>query len=60
LIDTNEPDAETIIMDALDDAGPARALLCRVLAERDLDRDPEFALRYFYEGPTARSAVRSR
>ncbi|MET8757268.1 HEAT repeat domain-containing protein [Lentzea sp. NPDC004782] len=57
LMDSNEPLVEEIILDSLDDAGPARPLLCRVLAERDPYRDPQYALRHFYEmtdGPVRR------
>jgi hypothetical protein len=57
LIDSTEPGVEDVIFDTLDEAGPVRPVLCRVLAERDPDRDPEFALRYFYEetdGPVRR------
>jgi HEAT repeat protein len=57
LMDSTEPLVEEIILDSLDDAGPARPLLCRVLAERDPYRDPQYALRYFYErtdGPVRR------
>ncbi|GAB2844689.1 HEAT repeat domain-containing protein [Lentzea nigeriaca] len=57
LIDSTEPGVEEIILDSLADAGPARPLLCRVLAERDPDRDPDYALRHFYEaadGPIRR------
>ncbi|PWK82084.1 HEAT repeat protein [Lentzea atacamensis] len=57
LIDSNEPGVEEIILGSLDDAGPARPLLCRVLAERDPFRDPEYALRHFYaetDGPVRR------
>jgi len=57
LIESTEPGVEEIILDTLDDAGPVRPLLCRVLAERDPDRDPQFALRHFYaetDGPVRR------
>ena len=32
LIDSNEPEVEELILGTLDDAGPLRPLLCRVLA----------------------------
>ncbi len=57
LIDSSEPGIGEIILDSLEEAGPVRPLLCRILAERDADRDPEYALRYFYEetgGPVRR------
>lgn len=57
LIDSTEPGVEEMILGALDDAGPARPLLCRVLAERDPGRDPRYALRHFYaetDGPVRR------
>lgn len=57
LIDSNEPGVEEIILGSLDDAGPARPLLCRILAERDPYRDPHYALRHFHEttdGPVRR------
>ncbi|MFS8098543.1 HEAT repeat domain-containing protein [Lentzea alba] len=57
LIDSTEPGVEEIILDNVDDAGPVRPLLCRVLAERDPYRDPAFALHHFYEetdGPVRR------
>jgi HEAT repeat protein len=57
LIDSAGPGVEEMILDALDEADAVRPLLCRVLAERDPDRDPEYALRYFYadtDGPVRR------
>ncbi|SEQ47167.1 HEAT repeat-containing protein [Lentzea xinjiangensis] len=57
LIDDNAPGVEEVILGTLDDAGPVRPLLCRVLAERDPDRDPDYALRHFYaetDGPVRR------
>lgn len=57
LVESAEPGVEDIILGTLDDAGPVRPLLCRVLAERDPDRDPWFALRHFYaetDGPVRR------
>ncbi len=57
LIVSTEPGVEDVILDTLDDAGPVRPLLCRVLAERDPYRDPRFALRHFYaetDGPVRR------
>ncbi|ANZ38641.1 hypothetical protein BBK82_23835 [Lentzea guizhouensis] len=57
LIDSDEPGVEDIILGTLDEAGPVRPVLCRVLAERDPDRDPKFALDHFYEetdGPVRR------
>lgn len=57
LIDSTEPSVERIILGTLDDAGPVRPLLCRVLAERDPGRDPDYALRHFYaetDGPVRR------
>lgn len=57
LIDSTEPGVEEIILGSLGEAGPARPLLCRVLAERDPHRDPEYVLRYFHaetDGPIRR------
>src|SRR5690348_7371882 len=57
LIDCNEPGVEDIILGTLAEAGPVRPLLCRVLAERDPDRDPDYALQHFYaetDGPVRR------
>lgn len=57
LIDCDEPGVEDIILGTLDEAGPVRPLLCRVLAERDPDRDPDYALQHFYaetDGPVRR------
>ncbi|SDG92435.1 HEAT repeat-containing protein [Lentzea fradiae] len=48
LVENTEQGVDEIILGTLDDAGPLRPLLCRVLAERDPDRDPGFALRHFY------------
>ncbi|WP_439660707.1 HEAT repeat domain-containing protein [Lentzea sp. HUAS TT2] len=54
LIDSTERGLEDVILGNLDEAGPVRPLLCRVLAERDPHRDPHYALRHFYaetDGP---------
>ncbi|WP_177320516.1 HEAT repeat domain-containing protein [Lentzea waywayandensis] len=54
MIDSNERGVEEIILGTLAEAGPVRPLLCRVLAERDPNRDPHYALRHFYtetDGP---------
>ncbi|NGY65528.1 HEAT repeat domain-containing protein [Lentzea sp. NEAU-D13] len=57
LIDSTAPGVEEMILGALGEADAARPLLCRVLAERDPDRDPEHVLRHFYaetDGPVRR------
>ncbi|MBB5805075.1 HEAT repeat protein [Saccharothrix ecbatanensis] len=51
LIDSTEEGLDDKILALLEDHSAVRAELCRILAERDRDRDPSYVLAYFAQQP---------